>query len=262
MNDSEGTFRLTAQIIGEIIRKQLCLEDDAVWLRDQNRVIPNDKGVYVIVGMINVPTVIASVSSMRAATAEDWDETNKRWDLYGVVYDAAKRETNFDSEGQTWDEAGQTFDQQPETMVETTEVYQREDIQIDFLSRSNAGITRNWEIQGALTSFLSQRMQEKYAFKIFKQPNGPLNTSYAEGGSQLNRYTFTIPTFVWYKKEAILQPDEYFDSFGVRVDDESTIATVVPYRYDKGGEYDQPGQVWDQLPPLAEFVINQQGIQR
>jgi hypothetical protein len=114
--------------------------------------------------------------------------------------------------------------------VEYTQVQQRENIQVDILSRSNDALTRNWEIIGALSSIYSKQVQEKYNFKIFRIPQGFINTSDAEGGSFLNRYSLTFPVFTWYKKRKVLTPTgkNYYDDFTTRVDDENTIGTDNP----------------------------------
>ncbi len=101
----------------------------------------------------------------------------------------------------------------------------REYINIDIFSRLIVAEERKHEILMALKSFYSQRKQEQERFKIFEIPNGFVNTSSAEGGSNIRRFTITIPTFVWYIKERQLSPDggEYYDDFDTRVDDENTI---------------------------------------
>lgn len=111
-----------------------------------------------------------------------------------------------------------------------SEVQAREDIMIDIMSRSNAAILRNWEITAALQSFYSQQVQEKNYFKIFRQPIGIVNTSGAEGGSNINRFSITVAAFVWYKKDKLLNSPlgDYYDEFGTRVDDDNTIGTNNP----------------------------------
>lgn len=265
MRDINGTVRLTAQIIAEIIRRQMCLPKQNIWLRDQNKVIPNDNGIYVVVGLVNVPSVISAQTYLRDARANDWDQAGGKWDIFGQTFDMGQRETNYDVSGQTFDRAGQTFDQQPPAVVEVNRVYQREDIQIDFLSRSNAGITRNWEIIAALNSILAQQMQAYYSFKIFRLPRSFVNTSSAEGGSQLNRYSITFPTFVWYEKCAVLDPtgEFYYDSFPTKAE---TDLPLQPIFYDQPGTQYDAGEVYDQANPpsvatIADFVINQEGIE-
>ena len=116
------------------------------------------------------------------------------------------------------------------TQHQISQVQQREDIQIDILSRSNEAIFRNWEIVAALQSFYSQQQQELYNFKIFRIPASVVKTSGAEGGSNINRFTITISAFVWYKKDTLLASPlgDYYDDFTTRVDDDVTIGTDNP----------------------------------
>lgn len=265
MNNKDGTQRLVAQIICEIIRRQLCLPKTSVWLRDQNRVIPNDNGIYVIVGLVNVPAVIASQSYIRDALVSDWDVAGGKWDVPGQNYDPSVQETNFDVKGQNFDRVGQTFDQQPPAVIEVQKVYQREDIQIDFLCRGNAGIKRNWEVIAALSSILSQQFQSYYSFKIFRLPRSFVNTSSAEGGSQLNRYSITFPTFVWYEKQTVLSPtgEMYYDAFPAMAEIDLPIPITnwdqAGGQFDDGGRFDQVAGAT--VETIADFVINQEGIE-
>ena len=116
-----------------------------------------------------------------------------------------------------------------------------EQIQIDILSRSNDAITRNWEVIAALKSLYAVQQMELNDFKIAKLPLRFFNTSSAEGGYQLNRYTLTFGAFVWYRKTKVLSDTGglYYDDFTTRVDDEKTIGTNTP---------------------LIQFEINQGGI--
>lgn len=113
---------------------------------------------------------------------------------------------------------------------EINQVQILENIQIDILSRSNAALQRSWEVIAALQSIYAQQQQELNNFKIFRQPSGFLNTSEAEGGSTLNRFTITVSCLVWYRKDVALVSTlgDYYDDFTTRVDDEATIGTDTP----------------------------------
>ena len=89
---------------------------------------------------------------------------------------------------------------------------------------------RNWQVVAAMQSFYSQQQQELNNFKIFRIPQSFLNTSSAEGGSNINRFSITVPCFVWYRKDTILNSPlgDYYDDFTTRVDDEQTIGTDTP----------------------------------
>lgn len=95
-------------------------------------------------------------------------------------------------------------------------------IQIDLVSKNRDAANRGWEVIAALTSNYSNQIQEKYNLKVFKIPQSFNNTSAAEGGSNLNRYTIVISSFIWQYKEKILT--EYFTFFQTRADNEDTIS--------------------------------------
>lgn len=170
---------LAEQIIVDILREELSLPQNNVWIRDQNRKIPIDDDLYVIVGMVD-STVMGNVNTI------------------------------IPSEG---------------GMTEIQEVTTRENIQIDILSRSTEAITRRFEIITALKSFLSTQSQEENEFKIFAVPTTFVNSSSAEGGSNINRFTIIVGCHTLFRKEKVLESvsGDYFDEFETRVDDENTI---------------------------------------
>lgn len=173
---------LTEQVIIDILQERMNLLDDQIWVRSQNRKIPADTKLYIIVGMVST-----SVNSSQTYVEERIIETRTK-------------------------------------QVEINRVQTLENIQIDILSRSNDAITRRWEIIAALKSIYAQQKQESNYFKICREPASFLDTSSAEGSSQLNRFTITIPCFVWYKKETVLNEEyDYYDDFTQRVDDAKTI---------------------------------------
>ena len=173
---------LAEQVIIDILKERMNLLDDQIWVRSQNRKIPADTKLYIIVGMVST-----SVNSSQTYIEERIIETRTK-------------------------------------QVEINRVQTLENIQIDILSRSNDAITRRWEIIAALKSIYAQQKQEYNYFKICREPASFLDTSSAEGSSQLNRFTITIPCFVWYKKETILNEEyDYYDDFTQRVDDAKTI---------------------------------------
>lgn len=260
--------RLASQIVAGIVRHGLCLPKNNVWVRDQNRTIPIDDGIYAAVGLVNSFPMSAE-TYIRMAQPADWDSVNARWDVAGQVFDPGTTVLNYDTNDLAWDEKIKTFDGQPPTVFEITRVQQQEIIQIDFMSRSNAGIKRNWEVLAALRSIYSQQMQELYNFKIMRVPRGFVNTSSAEGSSMLNRYSITFPCFVWYQKTTILDPngEQYFDDFGVKVYVVKPVVPAAPDSYDNGGNWDGSGR-FDRTPPpppdpglevVAEFDLTQEG---
>ena len=247
---------IASQLALQIIAEEMFLPDGTYWLRDQNKDIPNDQGLYIIAGM-TLSQPICAVSAMRDAVATDWVYATQTWLIYGQ---------NFNLSGQPCASTGgdlsnmRTFAQLDPAEIEISEVQAREMIQVEILSRSNDALFRNWEIVAALQSINAQQSQETNQFKIGRLPTGFLNTSYAEGAAQLNRYTLTFPAFVWYRKGKIITGDGYYDDFTTRVDDENSISSNV-FKYDTAGqEYDQPGETWDEAQPIANFEINQEGI--
>jgi len=122
--------------------------------------------------------------------------------------------------------SNQSYLREDETGVyEVNRVTMRENIQIDIMSRGVVAMQRRWEVLAAVKSIYAQQQMEINSFKIFAIPTAFVNTSAAEGGSQLARYTLTIPCHVWYKKEKLLSATggDYYDEFETRVDDEKTI---------------------------------------
>lgn len=47
------TIRITPQIICDIIKNGLSLKDDQIWIYNQRREIPEEKKLYIVVGMIS-----------------------------------------------------------------------------------------------------------------------------------------------------------------------------------------------------------------
>ena len=106
-------------------------------------------------------------------------------------------------------------------MQEENIVTSAEDIQIDIMSKNLDARQRRFEILMALKSIYSQQMQEKEGFKIHRIPQTFTNSSGAEGGSNLNRFSVVVRCFTCYNKIKI--SSEYFNDFSARVDDEDTI---------------------------------------
>lgn len=46
-------MRLTAQIICDILKDGMSLEDDQIWIFNQRHTIPQDKRLYIVVGMLS-----------------------------------------------------------------------------------------------------------------------------------------------------------------------------------------------------------------
>lgn len=196
---TENPSGLAAPLMISILSSEMGLCEDQIFLRDENAFIPNDKRLYVAVGLMTAYP-ISNESFIQDATVNG----------------------------------------QPVTQ-EVTRVQQRENIQVDIMSSSPEAKIRHWEIVAAMQSILSQQTQEANYFKIFRAPISFANTSGAEGGSFINRYSIVIACHVWYQKVKTLTTGsgDYYDDFTTRVDDEKTIGTDTP---------------------LIEFEINSGGI--
>lgn len=174
------------QILCDIIAESMGLgAASEIWVRDQNRKIPADNGLYIIVGMVDSQAL-----------------SSKMHMIQRVIVDPPATQ-----------------------QVEITEAQTADTIQIDVVSSSNAALLRRWEIIAALRSIYAAQQQEVYNFHIPRLPAQFVNTSIAEGGSQLNRFSLSFKCLVWYRKEKILTEDggEYYDDFTTRVDDALTI---------------------------------------
>lgn len=176
---------LTEKIIVDIIREEMNLPAGQVVIRDQNFKVPNNDLLYVIVGMIDT-----KVYSAKSPTLKEVEVGSDSIEVY-----------------------------------EVQECQMNEYIQIDLFSRSNAATLRKSEIVMALNSIFSKQQQEENNFKMGRLPRSFVNTSYAEGGSQLNRFSLSFSCLTWYRKEKLLSATggNYYDDFDTRVDDENTI---------------------------------------
>lgn len=178
------TQQLASQVIIDILNQEMSMPSNSVWLRQQNKTIPNDNGLYIAVGLVSAQT-IGNCTRMETLT---------------------NPATN-----------------QP-AQYQICEVMQQEAIQIDLLSSSvnNYAMLRNWEVIASLQSFYSQQQQELNNFKIFRIPRSFVDTSAAEGGSMLQRYSITIMAFVWYRKQTLLDSPlgDYYDDFTQKVIDD------------------------------------------
>jgi hypothetical protein len=180
---------LASQIIVDIIATRMELDPQTVWVRNQNRKIPQGEGIYIAVGQIG-------------------------WKVYG----SSREEVSTEIPQPSPEPALQT-------LTEVITINAQEMIQIDIMSRNNDALTRQWEIVAALNSTYAIQKQEENSFRIATIPLGFIDSSFAEGGSMLNRFTLTIACNVWYKSEQILSQGDIYDNFETRVDDAISIET-------------------------------------
>lgn len=179
----------TEQVLVNIIQQEMELDIKNVFIMDQTVKIPADDQLRVTVGLSDAPSIMSNNTYMES----------------------------YELPGQPG-----VFQQ-----TEVNRVQMRENMQIDIFGRTNKAITRRWEILAALASIYSKQQQEAEQFKIARLSTSFTNTSSAEGGSQLNRFTLIVPCLVWYKKVKPLAPNGglYYDDFNTRVDDAKTIGT-------------------------------------
>lgn len=182
--------KLAEQILLDIIKNQMSLDNDRAFVRDQNVKIPPDDQIFVIAGILPGAQVMGVATTPEVITITPRPPA--------LPY---------------------------ETIKEVQQVIMMEDIKIDILSRNEDAIFRRWEIIAALASTYSQQKQEENSFKIFKVPSSFLNTSGSEGGSNLNKFSITVACQVWYRKEYMIKGYDYYDDFNTRVDDEISIGT-------------------------------------
>ncbi len=224
---------IAAPILCDIIINEMDLPPANVWIADENKVIPNDTQLYVSVGLSDSHPLGVCTTMQQVSSNDDPP----------VI-----------------------------TQVEINTVNAREMIQVDIFSRSTLAKIRHWEIIAALQSIYGQQQQELYNFKICRNPVAFANTSSAEGGSFINRYTITFACLVWYSKQKTLTADgdDYYDTFPFRLDFENTIGNMGPYTYDdgtppEGYTYDDgtptEGATFDEVPPPVYFEITSEGIQ-
>lgn len=183
---------LASQIIVDIIAARMGLNDQSVWVQNQNKKIPQTPGIFVIVGQVG-------------------------WKPYGVNVEEVPVTVTRPSPLEPL-----------YTLKEVITVSAQQMMQIDIMSRDNSALERQWEILAALASTYSVQKQEENCFQIAKLPSSFMDTSSAEGSAILNRFTITINCFVWYKKEQILSQGDIYTEFETRVDDAKTIGTDTP----------------------------------
>jgi hypothetical protein len=179
-------------LIVDILKTQMNLPQANIWVRNQTIQIPNDTALYTTVGFVDGKPYGANVDYTRVEVVTQ---------LPGFP-------------------APPFF-----TLQQNQKINALENIQINIQSRNNDAVTRRWEVVQALVSLYSKQQQDAQQFKILRIPKNFVNSSLAEGGSNLNKFSIVIPCLSWYLKTAILNPTtkEFYDIFPARVDDESTI---------------------------------------
>ena len=110
------------------------------------------------------------------------------------------------------------------TQHEINEVQTVEEVQIDVFSRSNEAKFIAMKAVAMLGGYYSQQQQELNSFKIYHNPRVFRDTSEAEGGSFLQRYTIVFACAVWYRWDSLMNSPlgDYYDDFTQAVRDDVT----------------------------------------
>lgn len=66
---------LPEQIIVDILRKEMSLDQNAVWIQDQNKDVPSDTGLYIVVGLSD-SKAISSVNSFDSVAGTEVQEVS------------------------------------------------------------------------------------------------------------------------------------------------------------------------------------------
>lgn len=105
--------------------------------------------------------------------------------------------------------------------LEIQDINQNRTIQIDIYSRNNEARQRFHEIAMAMNSVYAQQQMDLYNFKIGAIGNA-VNLSGLDGGSDINRFSYTFNTLIHFQK---IKPVDYYNQFPTEVDDENGLVT-------------------------------------
>ena len=145
----------------DIIRKEMGLDQQHIWIQAQNRKIPpNSQDLYVVVGVVDF-LPISSKSYYKESVGSD---------------------------------------ELPEP-IEPQVLYGRANVQVDIFSRSNEARVRRGEVLMALNSYYSKEVQNTKHFRIFELPSSFLNLSGLAGGSDINRFTMRFYAMIAETKD-------------------------------------------------------------
>lgn len=116
--------------------------------------------------------------------------------------------------------AGTTGD---DTMTQHNEATIDDNLQIDISSKNSDARTRRHEVFMALNSYFSKQLQEKYGFRIFGLPSGFMNTSAAEGGTVVYRYSITFQCQYMRVYSRTVTGYDYYKTFPAEVINDSAL---------------------------------------
>jgi hypothetical protein len=174
-------MKLTQQIICDIIKNGLSLKTDQIWIHNQRRHIPEDKRLYITVGMLSSKPYGNNISY-------DYSEITGVTGTTGVT--------------------GNAYD--------VLDQYVKEIITIDLFSYTTEALERYGEVLGSLRSSYSEEVQTDYCIRIAKIPLSINDISHVEGMTVLNRKSLTLQVL---RKYSNILTTNYYDlstqNFGV-----------------------------------------------
>lgn len=98
----------------------------------------------------------------------------------------------------------------PTELQQVQGINRQEILSFQLFSKSEAALTRNWEVPVALNSTRAQQSQEKFSYKIGNLPTSMNDVSESEGAHRLYRYALTVAVLVAYRKTS---PVDFYDTF-------------------------------------------------
>lgn len=108
------------------------------------------------------------------------------------------------------------------TMTEKQELITRENVAIGLFSRNREAEQIIPYVIMALNSVYSQQTQEKYSFKIYRNPTVE-NLSAVEGSAMLNRFEIGLMGIAWYEKT---KSADYYDTFNAEISTENETVAI------------------------------------
>lgn len=103
-----------------------------------------------------------------------------------------------------------------DAFLEVQDINQSCMMQIDIYSRNNEARQRFHEVAMALNSTYSQQQMDLYNFKLGTIGNA-VNISGLDGGSDINRFTYTFNAIIHFQK---IKPIDYYNQFETTLDNE------------------------------------------
>jgi len=107
-------------------------------------------------------------------------------------------------------------------ITETQELTVLNSSAISLMSRNREAEQKKEEVIMALQSIYSQQCQEKYSFRLYRNPVIE-NLSGVEGAAMLNRFEISVMSITWHEKT---KSADYYDTFNAEVNTENETVTI------------------------------------